>query len=214
MAFNESDVNRVSDGTFSEKNGKPSEVSLLPGEIDRGDGIVCQPRELFRRAYCRGCGWKQEFESREEAEAAVESHRVDPGYESVVIKENKFYTLNTFMKDGVIHRVGAPAVRTSNQSPGQGTYYENGEMHRTDGPAYFIGELDESNEWWLRGKQIELSEDEAYDIEAELDSVFDLMNAKFGEEEHGITREDALSRMKRIVRERVLNERISAYRTA
>lgn len=214
MTFNEANVNRAADGTFSEKNGEPSEVSLLPADIDRGDGIVCQPREIFRRAYCRGCGWQQEFESGEEARDAVKSHLSDPGYDSVVIKESKFYTLHTFMKDGVIHRVGAPAVRLSTQRPGQGTYYENGELHRTDGPAYFVGELEEWNEWWVRGEQIELSEDEAHDIEAELDSVLDLTNAKFGEEEDGLTREEALARMKRIVRERVLNERISAYRTA
>ncbi len=210
MSFDETAVRRDTTGRFAEKTGASPEVSLKPGEIDRGDGVICNPKASWAIAHCAGCGWMKETSSPAEAEAEAEAHRADPGYEEVSIKEGRggMYTQYTFLKDGVPHRVGAPAVWLLRQPLGDGDYYENGLRHRVDGPAVFRGDYSEMNEWWVRGERIEMPVAESQDIWEDLGSAFTQKGVSFEDDPYGEKHRDALAYMQRMVMEKVLNERV------
>lgn len=209
MAFDESGVKRTADGKFAEKTGASAEVILTTGPIDRGNGIVCDPHSSWNYAFCHGCGWRFEASNREEAAAAAESHRNDPGFKDVHIEDRGRYQRYTFLKGGLPHRVGAPAMRLSYQPLGQGDYFENGELHRTDGPAVSNGEYDEMNEWWVRGEEVTLSHDEKQGIWEDLDTAFDRFGISFEDDEYHDKRRDALTGLQRVVMEKILNERVA-----
>lgn len=209
MTFDESEVNRKADGKFAEKTGTPAEVSLKPGEIDRGNGIICNPKSSWNFAGCTGCGWSLTTSTREEAEAAVEAHKVDPGFEDVLIEDVGRYKQYTFLKDGVPHRIGAPAIWFPIQPLRVGDYYENGVRHRTDGPSAFNGDFEEANQWWVRGDRVELDSEEQEDIRDDLDRAFLRFGITFEDDEYGNKRDDALAGLQRIVMEKVLNERVA-----
>lgn len=214
MTFDESEVKRSADGKFAGKTGAAPEVALKSGEIDRGNGIVCDPKASWNYASCRGCGWWASTASREEAAVAVENHRTDPGFEDASIEDRGWYKRYKFLTGGVLHRVGGPAVRHSLQPLGQGDYFQNGVPHRTDGPAVFNGEFDEMNEWWVRGEEVTLSSDEKQAIWDDLDTAFDRLGVTFEDDEYNDKRRGALTGVQRIVAEKVLNERVAGMEKA
>ena len=55
-------------------------------------------------------------------------------------------------KQGFIHRLGGPAIEIGGQN-GRKEWWFNGKRHRTDGPAVYNDEYDNTGrkEWWLNG---------------------------------------------------------------
>lgn len=213
MTFDESQQPRDPSGKFAEKTGAPAEVALNPNVIDRGDGVTCNIWVSWSFVSCRGCGWTQDTKTKAEAEAAAQAHRENPGYDEVVIEVGRLATVQKFMRDGVLHRVGAPAWRAVSYPAGYGDYYQNGVEHRTDGPANFYGEYDESNAWYVEGESVELSSAEREDISYDLDTIFDghsLTDDSLNPEDRLDVKSDARTKLCQMMRTRVLNERARA----
>jgi hypothetical protein len=216
MTFKESEVSRATDGKFTEKTGAPAEVALKPGVIDRGDGIVCEVRVSWTRAWCKGCGWDGgDFSSAKAANEAADAHRENPGYDEVAISPLKVFPTvkQSFFKDGKLHREGAPAVRLAWSPPGDGEYYREGKLHRTDGPALIDSSAPDSmNEWWVDGEQVELTHAEKRDLWDDLDMLFDTsgVTAKYTVDEDWEARRTAIEAIQEYTRAQILNARVGA----
>lgn len=211
MTFDESATPRDNSGKFAEKSGAAPEVALDPNTIDRGDGVTCKIWVGWSFASCRGCGWTVDTPGKAEAEVAAQAHRENPGYDEVVIEVGRLATIQKFMRDGVLHREGAPAWRVVGQPSGHGDYYVNGAEHRTDGPANFYGEYDESNAWYVEGERIELSDKEREAISYDMDTIFSgysLTEDSLDQDDKLDVKDEARAKLVQMMRTRVLDERV------